>query len=301
MDTDIFQTIAAHNCISLSHADALFGFRSQGASLPILVIDHPLFDAKIALQGAQLLTFAPKGEAPWLWLSPLATFKKDNAIRGGIPLCFPWFGPHQKKPSLPKHGFARITTWTLEHIRSYSDALALTFSMKHTGKTNDFLHPFTAQLTLTLSNVIDMDLSFTHLGKQPASYSFAFHSYFNVDDIHTTKVSGLDNLSFFDSAHNKAIKGQKGDIRFSGELDRIYTATTGRQTISNGKIRYQLTAQHAPSCIVWNPGKALSNNMNDVKQHYQKFVCVESGATHTDSILLPPNESHQATLKINTN
>ena len=266
--------------ISLEKSSTRFGGKQPG--LDLLVIKHPRCHASLALQGAQLLSFQARDQAPLLWLSPKATFLKGKAVRGGIPICAPWFGPHSSDPSKPQHGFARNALWTLTRAEEKDEELSLTLQLDSDADQLElFPWPLRMTLTLTLSDKIEIAFSAQHLGDQSHGampFSWALHSYFPTTDIQATYVSGLDETQYFD-----------------GEVDRLITGVPATQLIHNRNEpdhqTIKITGRACPSAIIWNPGAEKAEKMADLGQaHCRHFVCVERGAAGADSLLIAPGE-----------
>lgn len=293
--------IAHVRSLRITDSVSLFGDNpaANNEALPILVVDSRHCYAEIALQGAQLLRFNPKGQQPWLWLSPYSDYCHGKPIRGGIPLCLPWFGVHQEQPTYPKHGFARTQTWQLDNCRETSTGVELEFSFDHKGDAAEglFDQAFSAHLSMHLGPEILLGLSLTNHSPTTAKFSWAMHSYICVDELAKVQISGLDNQQYLDNTDALSRHKQQGKVRFSGEVDRAYVSTTGKQTIHCTKD-ITITGQHCPSCIVWNPGKNLASNLTDVLDSYDQYVCVERGCAFDDSISLAPQQSFNSQMTI---
>lgn len=183
--------------------------------LPVLVVTHPKVRAAIALQGAHLLSWQPEGEEPVLWMSSASAFKEGVAIRGGIPICWPWFGPAGK----PSHGFARNMAWELTDHQETDEGVVLTLTLKSSPETLALWpHEFTLTARFTLGATCHIELEST--GDFDANS--ALHTYFNIGDIASVSVKGLGN-SFIDKVDGAKAKQTEGDLTFTGQTDRIYT------------------------------------------------------------------------------
>jgi len=278
--------------------------------LPLIKINTPLCDAIVAPQGAQLLEFTPKNEGKesecaWLWLSPKAVFSKGKAIRGGIPVCAPWFGVNQQDPLKPKHGFVRTQQWALnEVIESENGTVELCFQF--TSSESDlplYPHYFQLDLRITLSDRIKMSLTVHNLSNSNMPFSWALHSYFCVNKLQDVHVSGLDKHRYLDAANrdkagNFSVKHQQGDIYFKSEVDSVYEHVGKQQTIV-GTPSLNIEGEKCPTVIVWNPGAELAKQMSDVGvEHYEDYICVERGAAFNDSWDIAPRSSKSATLSL---
>ncbi len=291
--------------ISSTDSETLYGSKEK---CPLIEVNSPLFHAVIAPQGAQLLEFTPKfqgkkSEAPWLWLSPKAIFSEGKAIRGGIPVCAPWFGVNPLDPQKPKHGFVRTQPWALINIiESKNGSVELNFQF--TSSESDlplYPHRFQLDLKIMLSDHIKMSLTALNLSDSHMPFSWALHSYFCVEKLQDVHVSGLDKHQYLDAANRDeagkfSVKHQQGDIYFKGEVDSVYEDVGIQQTII-GTPTINIKGENCPTAIVWNPGAKLAEQMNDVGiEHYEDYICVERGAAFNDSWSLSPGSSKTATL-----
>ncbi len=277
------------------------GSRVSKHSLPLLIVDNKFCDAVISLQGAQLLSFQPKGKLPWLWLSPYTDFEPDQPIRGGIPICLPWFGANQQDHHKPKHGFVRNHLWQLQQVSGTDDSTQITLLYHYAAdKPELFTTAFDAQLIIQLSGKLELNLSIINQGKQAADFSWAFHSYFATNDLANTSVNGLDQQNYLDNTQNLSMHLQTGSVEFSQEVDRVYQTISTPQQIS---AQQQLTIEgnNCPSCIIWNPGENMAQGMSDIKEYYKDFICVERGCAFNDTIRLDAGESFSGTMIISQN
>ena len=296
-----------NNSHYISHTDSKTLYESL-EKCPLIEINTPLCHAVIATQGAQLLEFTPKcegekSEAPWLWLSPKAVFSEGKAIRGGIPICAPWFGVNPLDPLKPKHGFVRTQPWALINIIELKSG-SVEFSFQFTSSKSDlplYPHRFQLDLKITLSDQIKMSLTALNLSDSNMPFSWALHSYFCIDKLQDVHVSGLDKHQYLDAANrdesgNFSVKHQQGDIYFKGEVDSVYEDVGIQQTII-GPPTINIKGENCPTAIVWNPGAELAEQMSDVGiEHYEDYICVERGAAFNDSWSLAPGSSKTATL-----
>lgn len=258
-------------------------------------ITTPLCRALVSQQGAQLLEFQALGRKPLLWLSPRAQFLPGTAIRGGIPLCFPWFGPPPAGAG-PSHGFARLRDWTLDRVESSGDDLQLTFRLTSDAATDALWpHDFTATLVMTLGRSASLQLHVANTGAHDFRFGFAFHSYFPVTDIRAARVDGLEGLDYIDQLHPaRARSRQAGPVRFTGETDRIYLHAPGECCLAD-EASGQAIRICAPDCrsvVVWNPWQEKSARLGDLPPGaWEHMACVESGNLADDEVTLPAGAS----------
>ncbi|EWH12156.1 aldose 1-epimerase family protein [Catenovulum agarivorans DS-2] len=286
------------NAVHLSDTKSYYGDKHD--ALPLLVIDSALCKATICLQGAHLIEFSAKGRAPLLWVSPKVAYKQGKAIRGGVPICFPWFGENQLDKSQPSHGFVRNRSWHLERAQQFTDGrIALTFSTQSDADTLGlFPFAFATEFQVILGQKIELKLATQNHSDQVMPISFALHSYHPVSALAEAKVQGLDLTTYLDNTCQYQAHIQQGDVVFNGEVDRIYLNVASEQIIQT-QTPIALKSDSCRSAIVWNPAAEKAASMGDLgEENYPSFVCVERGNAFSDSWYLAPGEIKQAELVI---
>ena len=287
----------------LAALNACFGipdaltFSSEHEEQAMIRIEHPHATARLSLQGAQVLDWCPRGERPVLWLSPAARYVRGQAIRGGIPICWPWFGPHPVETSLPSHGFARTGLWIVEHTHADDRAVSLRLRLLQDEAT-ERLWPHACSLTvlLRIGRSLELELSTHNLGAQAISVSEALHAYFHVANLAGIAVHGLEGARYVDKTAGGQLKNQNGPLSFDGETDRIYTGSTSDCIIEDPgfRRRIRIVKRGSRSTIVWNPGAQRSAQLGDMEaDSYLQMVCVESGNADVDSVTILPGDMHR--------
>ncbi len=280
---------------------------NQQEELESISINHPQFSANLFIQGAQLTSFKPKSQNDWLWLSPLEAFKTGQAVRGGIPICLPWFGVNRHDKSTIKHGFVRNNIWQLNAIKESDESVKLELSYAYTPSQqsqNPTLFPsaFKAKVAIILQGGPQANIEYAfeleHLSPNNQVYSYAFHSYFNVADAAATAVCGLEQHHYLDNSAGLSSKEQTGPIFFSKEVDRVYQATTQPQQLQSASQNLIIHAKNAPTCIIWNPHNKLAQSIKDIKQHVTEFICIERGCAFADEITLAQGQKHHSSMRI---
>ena len=261
---DILNNSVSEKSISPSVQQTTFG------ELPILVIKHKICSAAVSLQGAHLLFWQPITEStPVIWLSQKAIFKHGKAIRGGVPVCWPWFG----KLGDPMHGFARIVEWTLDSCKEDENGVELVLSLTNNQQTQAFFtKPFNVWLTIHLGKTCQLTLSC----QGDFEATSALHTYFGVNNIANVVVKGLGKTyeERLAVVNKPAIEGQ---LTFNQEVDRIYNNANKIITISDGDRTIQLTNTEASDVVTWNPWIDKAKSMADfADEEYQSMVCVET-------------------------
>ncbi|MGB8665361.1 MAG: D-hexose-6-phosphate mutarotase [Serratia inhibens] len=244
----------------------------QLEELPVVVVSHPKVRAAIALQGAHLLAWQPAGDKPVIWLSNNTPFKKGSAIRGGVPICWPWFGPVAQ----PSHGFARNQPWNLTAHDEDDNGVILTFTLKDNEQTRKLWpHAFTLFARFKLGEECEIELE-SHGDYQATA---ALHTYFQIGDIEQVKVAGLGE-PYLDKVAGGAEARQTGDLAFIGQTDRVYTKPDAFSLIKDPALQRTIEVHHhhMSDVIAWNPGVELSCSMADMANDgYKTMVCVETG------------------------
>lgn len=249
--------------------------RRQLDELDLIVVDHPQVKASFALQGAHLLSWKPAGEEEVLWLSNNTPFKNGVALRGGVPICWPWFGPAAQQ-GLPSHGFARNLPWTLKAHNEDDNGAVLTFELQSNEETLKLWpHDFALLARFKVGKTCEIELE-AHGEFETTS---ALHTYFNVGDIAAVKVSGLGDR-FIDKVNNaKEDVLSDGVQTFPDRTDRVYLNPEACSVIHDGALNRNIDVvhHHHLNVVGWNPGPALSVSMGDMPgDGYKTFVCVET-------------------------
>jgi D-hexose-6-phosphate mutarotase len=243
------------------------------------------------------MAFQPKGEEPVLWLSRDAMYAEGKAIRGGIPLCWPWFGGHPSG-KLQAHGFVRNRFWQLESVEQLANGSTRLIMSTSDDAVSRALwdHRFRLSLTVVVGNDLSLALEMQNLGAAACTVTAALHSYFNVADISKVDILGLEGLGYIDQLRNNQRLMQSGPIRFDGEIDRIYCPASADEllhdTLLKRKIRLRKTGSR--STVIWNPWITKANSMGDLEQGgYRHMVCIETSNAADDIVQLAPNMSHE--------
>ncbi|QLX25779.1 D-hexose-6-phosphate mutarotase [Citrobacter freundii] len=249
--------------------------RRQLDELEVVVVDHPQVKASFALQGAHLLSWKPTGEDEVLWLSNNTPFKTGVALRGGVPICWPWFGP-AAQPGLPSHGFARNLPWTLKAHNEDDNGVVLTFELQSSAETSQLWpHEFTLLARFKVGATCEIELE-AHGEFETTS---ALHTYFNVGDIAAVKVSGLGDRLIDKVNDAKEDVLADGIQTFPDRTDRVYLNPEACSVIHDDSLNRNIDVvhHHHLNVVGWNPGPALSVSMGDMPDDgYKTFVCVET-------------------------
>lgn len=276
-------------------------FKERVPGIVVAAVSNSAATAEISLYGAHALSYAPKGQRDVLFLSRKSSFAVGKPIRGGIPLCFPWFGPHAENAALPMHGFARISAFVLSSIHETPERTTLVLSLRDTEETRR-LWPHAFELRLEISVGATLDMAFTVRNVDRAAFSFAnaLHSYFAVKDVNAISVEGLDGLDYIDRVGGRVIRRQAGPVSIEGETDRIYLGSKAVAVRDPGlgrSIGIERTA--LPDLVVWNPWIAKSKAMTDFgDDEYIGMVCAEAASVFENAISLEPGDSSRQMMSI---
>lgn len=287
------------------HLNAAFGkpgavsFAEHALGGVAATLITPQASAVVASHGAHVLSFAPRDGAEVLWMSPAARIADGQGIRGGIPVCWPWFAQHPDGPAKPDHGFVRKVPWRVVSSHAGHDGAAITLTIATDDRSRQ-LWPGSADvsLTVTLSDRLRVDLDTRNTGVASFVLTEALHSYFAVGTIADAAVRGLDGRVYLDKLQDYARQRQSGDITFAGEVDRIYEDTADDVIIVDGgnARRIRIAKEGSTSTVVWNPWIEKSKRLSDMPpQGYLGMVCVETTNAGGDVITLNPGESHRLT------
>ncbi len=273
----------------------------RNARIEPIKLTHDDAVAEVSLYGGQVWSFRSGQDHPVLWMSEKAHFEVGKAIRGGIPVCWPWFGPHFNDSQASAHGFARTSVWT--QIGEVVGGSILKMRLEDSDQTRAIWpHAFSIILTITLAESLQLSAQVVNKGEKPFDYTEALHSYFAISNINRVRVSGLGGSDYLDSLDERKRKRQEDEtIRLDRECDRIYINTEDAVAIEDEGWERRIVIKKAGSrsTVVWNPWIAKARRMEDFgDDEYQEMVCVESGNIADNAITLQPGDSHQMDLEI---
>jgi glucose-6-phosphate 1-epimerase len=271
--------------------------------LDVLDLATAASTCSVALHGAQVLSFAPRGERDWLWVSEKARWKVGAALRGGIPICFPWFGPHPTNRGFPAHGFARTRAWRLLAVDELAGARVRAVLELGDDDTTLALFPcaFTARTTVIAGDDLELSFEVVNRGSGPLGFEAALHTYFAVSDSEAITVEGLGGHTYVDkvSGAERCLQGAE-PLRISGEVDRVYQ-TGGPVTLADpaGARSLRLETRGAASTVVWNPGSKKAAALTDLSpDSFRRFVCLETGNIGDQRITVPAGGSHAMSVRV---
>ena len=262
-------------------------------------------EARVMLHGAHVTHWQPAGEKPVIWMSGKSWFEDGKPIRGGVPICLPWFGAATHAADMPGHGIARLRAWEFISARTLPDgrveAVLATRSDEWTQRY--WPHEFVAKFTVVVGATLTMSLNMTNIDKAPYAITEALHTYFAVSDIHQVKVHGLENLDFTDTVGGgRRVVRQGGEpITFAAETDRNNTATQATTVLEDPGMGRKITIEKtgSDSTVVWNPWIAKSAKMVDFgDDEWPGMVCIETANLGPDAVTIKPGKSHTMEARI---
>lgn len=249
-------------------------------------------------QGAHLAEWHV-GDSAVIWVSQQTEYAEGRAIRGGVPICWPWFGPGRSGDLRPGHGFARVAPWQLVRDRSVEGQRAdLLWELTHRDVVGlpgveHFPHAFTARLQVVVAESATISLTVRNDDSEVFDYEAALHTYLHVGDIRRARISGLDGVTYWDKVQlSKAT--QLGDLTFTGETDRVHDSA-GSVTVHDPALARTLTIDKtgSPTTVVWNPWVQKAAEIADFgDDEWTEMVCVEAAATGSGAVLLRPGAEH---------
>ena len=298
MDTRTLEALNAQFAIP-----GRIAFRSGPGGLVQAVIENPHATAEIALQGAQVLSFQPQGSAPVLFLSPHAVYAPGKAVRGGMPICWPWFGPHPTDPDKPQHGFARTLPWAVLGTEGRDDSSTeVRLGLQDTPATRALWpHPFALTLVVQVGRELHVALETHNPGPESMPVTEALHAYFQIGDLAALSIGGLEGTTYIDKVAGDQRRVQSGPVTISGETDRVYIDTAAACAVDDPGLqrRIEIAKEGSRSTVVWNPGPEKAAQMADLGgDEDTRMVCVEVANALDDRVVVAPGADHRLAMGI---
>lgn len=254
-------------------------------------------EATIALHGAHVLSWVHDGRE-MLWLSPVARLDEGKAVRGGIPVCWPWFGPHPGDAAKPAHGLVRTRGWHVAETAAAAGRTMLRLSIQTAEQdAQHWPHRAMVELTVALGDDLALTLATQNIGSAPFRLTEALHTYFRVGDIAQTTVEGLERCSYIDKLDGGARRDQAGAIGIDREVDRIYLGDTSALCLIDGGrgARVEIESVGSRSAVVWNPWEQKTARLGDMgsPDAYRQMLCIETANAGDDVVEVAPGATHR--------
>ena len=273
-------------------------FAKDASGLIIARVNNKHGQSDIALQGAHVMTFQPKGEQPLIWLSPVAKLIPGKSIRGGVPICWPWFGTHASNSSFPGHGFARTVLWQIIASTTLPDgSTSITFELPQSAiPPAQWPHACRARLMVTVGKTLSVELTTENTGNAAFEIGEALHTYFAISDVDDMSIAGLEGCTYLDKVGVAQSRVQPSTIKVTSEVDRIYIDTEADCLIEDRgwNRRICIAKSGSRSTVVWNPWIEKSAKMGDFGSDtgYRTMLCVESANAASNVVSVAPGETH---------
>jgi glucose-6-phosphate 1-epimerase len=272
-------------------------FIDTSGGLVRLDITTALATAEIYIHGAHVAAFQPVGQAPGLFLSSKSHLTPGKAIRGGVPLIFPWFGPHPTRTELPAHGFIRTSEWDLESLEQSADGgvhLALRFASNDATRAM-WPHEFALRFRISIGAALEMTLETENTSSSPFTFEDALHTYLTVADVTEINVRGLSGVEFIDkTAGGQRFREGSEPIRIRRETDRLYLNTTSICSVDDFSLARRIVVEKSGSnsTVVWNPWQGKGMSLADLGPEWPGMICIETVNAADNAVTLQPGARH---------
>jgi glucose-6-phosphate 1-epimerase len=283
--------------------DRRFGIRGTAkvcegnGGLTVVKITGPLAEGEIYLHGAQVTSWKPTAEDEVLFLSSTSRWTEGQAIRGGIPICFPWFRAKADDPHAPAHGFVRTKVWQLESIVENESGVAVSMFTEGDDQTRrSWPGEFRLVHRVTFGSELSLELACTNTGTVSLRFEEALHTYNRVADVREARLLGLDNVHFLDNTDSNKEKTQSGDVVIVAQTDNAYLNTQNGVDLVDPKLRRRLRLKKSNSLttVVWNPWREGAARLSDLGDgEWTQFLCVEASNILGNAVNLAPGQAHK--------
>jgi len=287
----------------VAELDAKFGIAGTArvvagnGGLPKVAVTAAMAAGEMYLLGAEVTSWKPHGREEALFVSAASKWEDGRAIRGGVPICFPWFGSKADDPRAPAHGFVRAKPWQLDSIVAKGDAVTVSMSTaSDAGSKKLWPGEFRLVHRATFGAELTMELEMMNTGTAALRFEEALHSYFRVGDAAKARVRGLDGIHYLDKTDGNRDKTQQGDVVIAKETDSVYLDTAHSVVIEDPTLRRRIrvSKENSVATVVWNPWIEKAKAMADLgDDEWKSFVCVETCNVGKHGVTLSPGEQHR--------
>jgi glucose-6-phosphate 1-epimerase len=286
----------------LDHRFAIEGVAriSEGnGGLPRIQISGSGAEGQMYLHGAQVTSWKPAENDEVLFLSTKSHWREGQAIRGGIPICFPWFRAKVDNAKAPAHGFVRTKSWQLESIVEEGPAVVVTMSTESDEQTRLWWPAdFRLLYRVTFDSKLTLELVCTNTGKTDFRFEEALHTYNRVADVANVRLRGLDTVKYLDNTDSNKVHVQQGDVKIASATDNAFPGTGGDVDLIDPQLhrRIGLKKSNSLTTVVWNPWREGAAQLGDLGHgEWAQFLCVEASNVLTAFVRLAPGEEHKMT------
>ena len=263
-----------------------------------LVVDTALSEAHVYLLGAHVAHFQPRAQRPVLFMSDRSSFEVGHPIRGGVPVCFPWFGQKAGSPDLPNHGLVRQRPWALQDVAPRDDGrITAMFTLQPDARVRaPWPHACTITHRICVGADLHMELLVTNTGRAPFTFEEALHTYLRVSDVRHVEVHGLEDAPYRDKLDAPGTSRDPGPILVSEETDRVYEGSTATCDVVDRPWarRLRIAKTGSRTTVVWNPWVDKARRMPDFgDEEWPRMLCVETANAGADAVTLQPGQTHR--------
>jgi glucose-6-phosphate 1-epimerase len=272
--------------------------------LPKVQVTTPQSKGEIYLHGAHVTSWKPAGAEEVLFLSPRSRWEDGHAIRGGVPISFPWFADKADDPPAPAHGFVRTKAWQIESIMQAGDAVTVSMSTESDAETRQWCPAeFRLLHCVTFGPELTMELAVTNTAATPLRFEEAFHAYHNIGDVEQVRTAGLDGVAYLDKTDANREKTQHGDVVIQSETDRVYLDTQRVVELDDPVLhrRIVIAKDNSFTTVVWNPWTQKATALADLgEDQWPRMLCIETSNVGAFAVNLAPGQRHsmKATLSV---
>jgi glucose-6-phosphate 1-epimerase len=275
---------------------------ADDGGLPKVQVTTPQCRGEMCLHGAQVTSWKPAGAEEVILLSRHARWTAGSAIRGGIPICFPWFRGKADDPHAPAHGVVRTRVWELQSIERIGDSVAVTMSTGSDADTRRWWPgDFRVRHRVTFGSELTLELTVTNTGTSPFQFEEALHTYHRVGDVRKVRIRGLDGIAYLDNTDSNREKMQKGDVVLSSPTDSAYINSQNSLELLDPVLNrcIRIAKQNSRTTVIWNPWAEGAQALSDLgEEESSQMVCVEASNVLVDRVELPPGVDHTMTATI---
>ena len=271
-------------------------FTAGEGGLPRLEVKTPEASGELYLHGAQVTGWRPTGQDEVLFVSRQSRWEAGKAIRGGIPVCFPWFRNKADDSKAPAHGFARTRSWQVASVAAEGDGVTAVLALESDESSLLWwLHAFRTTLRVHFGAQLTVALSVLNTGKAPFSFEEALHTYHRVGDAARVRVGGLDGVTYLDNVDGNVRKTQQGNVVFQGPTDNAYLATQSELTLHDPVLdrTLRIDKRGSRTTVVWNPWESGAKAMADLgDEEWREMTCVEASNILSGAVTLEAGQTH---------
>jgi len=265
--------------------------------LPKISVNCPEAAGEIYFHGAHVTSWKPAGGSEVLFLSSQSRWETGRAIRGGVPICFPWFGDKADDPAAPAHGFVRTKAWRLESIVEDGDAVTVGMCTETDEDTRRWWPAdFRLLYRVTFASQLKLELAVTNTGKTSLRFEEALHAYLGVGNVQDARVTGLDNIEYIDKTDSNRKKVQRGEIAIVSETDRVYLNTDHEIELRDSVLhrRTRVAKENSLTTVVWNPWVQKAHSLPDLgDDQWKRMICIETSNVSQFAVDLAPGQEHK--------